>query len=129
MARRQSVSVHGTQHVNPIPNACRIGNLLVSGAIGGIDPETGKLPGTVAAQCTNMFRNLRAIVEAGGASTDDIIKLTVYLRDRSDRTALNAEWVKMFPDEDSRPARHSQQLPADSGAILVQCDFMAVIGG
>ena len=43
------------------------------------------------------------------------------------RAALNEEWVKMFPDEASRPARHTLSLSADS-AHHVTCDFMAVIG-
>ncbi|CAO3427439.1 hypothetical protein [Azospirillum endophyticum] len=127
MPRRTSVTVHGFKHVNPIPNASRIGNLLVSGVILGVDPATGAVAETLEAQCAHMFAHVRAIVEAGGGSTDDIIKMTVWLRDRSRREALNEEWIRMFPDPASRPARHAQPLAAD-GPSLVQCDFMAVIG-
>jgi len=50
-----------------------------------------------------------------------------WLKDpATQRAALNAEWVKMFPDPESRPARHSQTLPADSRA-LVQANFTAVL--
>jgi hypothetical protein len=42
------------------------------------------------------------------------------------RAALNAEWVKIFPDPDSPPARHTLTLPADIRA-LVQADFTAVL--
>jgi 2-iminobutanoate/2-iminopropanoate deaminase len=42
------------------------------------------------------------------------------------RAALNDEWVKMFPNPESRPARHTQHLPADARA-LVQADFIAVL--
>jgi len=42
------------------------------------------------------------------------------------RAALNEEWVKMFPDEASRPARHTLQLSGDS-PHHVTCDFTAVI--
>jgi enamine deaminase RidA (YjgF/YER057c/UK114 family) len=69
---------------------------------------------------------MKAIVEAGGGSTDDIIKMTVWLKDRSQRAPVNAEWVRMFPDEHSRPARHSLHMEMEGGA-LVQCDFTAVI--
>ena len=40
--------------------------------------------------------------------------------------ALNTEWVKMFPDPESRPARHTQATPA-GGRSLVQADFVAVL--
>ena len=60
-------------------------------------------------------------------TVDDIIKITFWVKDPAkQRAALNDEWVKMFPDQDARPARHTQPLPADSRA-LVQADFIAVI--
>ena len=48
-------------------------------------------------------------------------------RDRSQRPHVNQEWVKMFPDDASRPARHTMPLGPDSKA-LVSCDFAAVLG-
>ena len=40
---------------------------------------------------------------------------------------LNEEWVKMFPDPEALPARHTLALGAESNA-LVTCDFVAVFG-
>ena len=125
--RRRSVTVEGLAHKYPVPNACRIGNLVVSGAIHGVNPATHTVPEDLTSQCAHVFANMKAIVEAAGGSTDDIIKMTVYLRDRDNRGPLNAEWVRMFPDPETRPARHSQPLLVE-GPSLVQCDFMAVIG-
>ena len=65
-------------------------------------------------------------MKAAGGSTDDIIKMNVWMKDRSNRDVLNAEWVKMFPDPASRPARQIMEVPMETG-VLVQCDFMAVI--
>jgi 2-iminobutanoate/2-iminopropanoate deaminase len=126
MARRRSINIAGFRHKNPIPNASRIGNFLVSGLILGVDPATGAVAPTIEEQCTHMFAHMKAIVEAGGGSTDDILKVTMYLKDRNERTAVNAAWVKMFPDPQTRPARHAQHAHME-GASLVQCDFMAVI--
>jgi 2-iminobutanoate/2-iminopropanoate deaminase len=125
--RRKSINIGGFAHKNPIPNACRIGNLLMSGVILGRDPATNEMPADIATQCANMFAHMKAIVEAGGGTTDDIIKMTVFLQDRSQRAPVNVEWIKMFPDEHSRPARHALQMDMEGGA-LVQCDFTAVIG-
>ena len=66
MSRRKSIHIGGFKHVNPIPNACRIGNLLMSGVINGVDPATHKVPATLEEQCAFMFRYMREIVEAGG---------------------------------------------------------------
>ena len=97
-----------------------------SGGIHGIDPATGKVAETLEAQCAHMFAHVRTIVEAAGGHADDIIKMTVWMTDRSQRQALNHEWLKMFPDEQARPARHTQRAALDGG-MLIQCDFTAVI--
>lgn len=127
-SRRKSVTVEGLAHTFPVPNACRIGNLIVSSAIHPVDPVTHDTPEDLPAQCALVFANMKAIVEAAGGSTLDIIKMTFFVRDRNNRGPLNDEWVRMFPDPDSRPARHSQLLHAE-GPSLVQCDFLAVIDG
>lgn len=124
---RMSVTVGALAHKFPVPNACRIDNLIVSGAIHPVDPETNAVPPDLTSQCAHVFSNMKAIVEAAGGSTEDIIKMTVYLRDRDNRGPLNAEWVRMFPDPERRPARHSQPLLVE-GPLLVQCDFIAVVG-
>jgi enamine deaminase RidA (YjgF/YER057c/UK114 family) len=126
MAKRKSIQVAGFGHVNPIPAACRIGNLVMSGGIHGIDPVTGKVAATLEEQCAHMFAHVRTIVEQAGGHTDDIIKMTVWMTDRSQRAALNHEWLKMFPDERARPARHTQRAALDGG-MQIQCDFTAVI--
>jgi 2-iminobutanoate/2-iminopropanoate deaminase len=125
-AQRKSIQIETFKHVHPIPAACRIGPLVMSGVILGRDAGRGDLPGSLEAQCANMFAHVEATVIAAGGTTDDIIKMTVWLKDRSQREPLNAAWLKMFPDEHSRPARHSLQAEMSGGA-LVQCDFTAVI--
>jgi enamine deaminase RidA (YjgF/YER057c/UK114 family) len=125
-ADRRSINVAGFGHQNPIPVASRIGNLLMSSVISGRDPVSGTLPASIEDQCAEMFRVVRRIVEAAGGTPADIIKMTVWLRDPGNREALNVEWVRMFPDPESRPARHTLPLAGD-GASLVQCDVTAVI--
>jgi enamine deaminase RidA (YjgF/YER057c/UK114 family) len=127
MARRQSVNFPGFSHQNPIPNASRVGNIVMSSVIGGTDPGTRELPPTLEAQAANVFGYIRSAVEAAGGTTEDIVKINFFVRDpATQRAALNAEWLKMFPDPNARPARHTQALPADSRA-LVQADFVAVL--
>jgi enamine deaminase RidA (YjgF/YER057c/UK114 family) len=122
---RRSIYIDEFAHKSPIPNASRIGNIIVSGLLRGVDPKTQAFPPTVEQQCKFMFDNVRRCVEAGGARVEDIIKVTFWMK-ALHRKPVNDEWVKMFPDPASRPARHTQHLPADSRAE-VQADFTAVI--
>jgi 2-iminobutanoate/2-iminopropanoate deaminase len=127
MIRRTSIEVPGLEHVNPIPNASRVGPFLVSGGIFGKNPETGKVPEGVEAQCEQMFANVRRVLAAGGATPENVIKLSVWLKDMADRPVVNKSWVQMFPDADSRPARHTFATPDLRAPLLVECEIMAVI--
>jgi len=127
MKKRQSINGSRARHENTIPHACRIGTLVMSSVIGGSNPGTRELPPTLEQQVANVFGYIRHDVEAAGGTVDDIIKITFWVKDPvKQRAALNDEWVKMFPDAASRPARHTQHLPADSRA-MVQADFIAVL--
>ena len=122
---RRSIYIDEFVHQNPIPNAARIGNVIVSGLIRGVDPATARLPDTLEAQCGFMFQHLRRTVEAGGATLDDIIKVAFWMRPLQ-RKPVNDEWVRMFPDPNTRPARQIMEAAMEPG-VLVQCEFMAVI--
>lgn len=126
MPRRKSIYVDGMGHANPIPAACRIGNTVMSGVILGKDPATGKPAATLEDQVRFMFDNLEAIVKASGCTMDDVIKVTVWMNDRTKREVLNARWIAMFPDPHDRPARHTMDATL-GGGIQVQCDFTAVV--
>jgi enamine deaminase RidA (YjgF/YER057c/UK114 family) len=127
MAKRQSVNGSRARHENPIPNASRVGNVVMSSVIGGANPGSRELPASLEQQIANVFHHIRHDIEAAGGSVDDIVKVTFWVKDpATQRAALNAEWVKMFPDAEARPARHTLTLPPDSRA-QVQADFTAVI--
>jgi 2-iminobutanoate/2-iminopropanoate deaminase len=123
---QRSINI-GRQHQNPIPNACRIGPFVMSSVLIGADPETAALPSDLDGQCTNMFANIRQLAERAGGSSQDIIRLTVWLADLDDRNALNREWLKMYPDPDARPARHARKHIGNP-AHLILCEFTMVIG-
>lgn len=124
---RRSIYLEGFSHKNPIPAACRIGGLVCSGSIQGTDPATGEYGADLGEQCRLMFLQVASIVEAAGGGVQDIIRITVWMKDRNQRAALNPLWLEMFPDPHSRPARHTMNADLD-GAKLVECDFVAVIG-
>jgi enamine deaminase RidA (YjgF/YER057c/UK114 family) len=126
MSKRQSIEVPGLTHTMPIPNACRIGGFLASGSIFGTDPATGKIPAGIEAQSSLLFQNIRRIMEAAGGTTENVLKISLYVRDKGMREHLNKEWLAMFPDAHSRPARHTFQTSDMAEGTLVSCDIMAV---
>lgn len=127
MAARTTIHVDGFSHANPIPAVARVGPLLMSGLINGTDPATGKLAEGLDAQCACMFQQIRNVLEAAGGTPDQLVRLTVWLKDRSQRGPLNDQWLKMFPDSHNRPARLSLEAGGLSAGILVQCEITAYI--
>jgi enamine deaminase RidA (YjgF/YER057c/UK114 family) len=127
LPKRRSVEVAGLPHTNPIPAASRIGPFVVTGSISGKDPQTGQVPAGIEEQCAHMFANVRRLIEAASGTPDDILKVTVWMKDRGDRKYLNPHWQAMFPDPESRPARHTFVSRDLVEPILVECEFMAVI--
>ena len=125
--RRRSVDVPGLQHDNPIPSACRIGSLLMSSGIFPRDPSTGVAPPEVERQCELLFANIRRVVEAAGGTAGDIIKVSMWVKDQSARAHLNREWLAMFPDPQSRPARHTFSYDHIPKGMLVQCEIVAIL--
>jgi enamine deaminase RidA (YjgF/YER057c/UK114 family) len=129
MPKRRAVHLPGVEHTNPIPAASVIDGLLASGSIAGRDPESGEWGGDLTAQCRLMFDNVRRVLEAAGGSTDDLLRMTVWLKDVSNKEALNDQWVRMFPDPARRPARHTLPGPDLPPEQWVQCEILAVISG
>ncbi|MBO0691772.1 MAG: RidA family protein [Acidimicrobiaceae bacterium] len=128
MSSRDSIEVKGLSHGNnPIPFGSRVGPLVCSGGIMGADPATGKVPEDGADQVRFVFQNLQSFMTAAGGSVDDVAKVEVLLADNSLRGAVNEEWVKVFPDEHSRPARHTTAGPLQ-GSMLIQLEVIAWVG-
>ena len=127
MAKRKVISAGLPQHRNPIPTAVKVGNMVFSSAVTGADPSSHETPDDPAKQVENAFATIRRVMEEAGGSTDDIAKMTVYLKDMKYRDHVNKEWLKMFPNENDRPVRHAikyDHLPANN---IVQIEIVAVL--
>lgn len=123
---RKAVYSDAFAHTNPIPAACQVGHILVTGIVSGVGLHEGDKPGTLDEQCALMFERVAEIMKSAGGSTDNIVKLNVQMVNPDDRKTVNVYWTKMFPDAASRPVRQTLQANLDRGK-LIQCDIMAVM--
>ena len=126
-ARRQSVSTESApKAIGPYSQAIRAGSMLfLSGQI-PLDPSTGQLvEGDIAEQTHRVFKNLSAILDAAGASFEQVVRTTVYLADMNDFAAMNAVYGTYFTSP--APARSTVQaarLPKDA---RIEIDLFAVV--
>lgn len=126
MAKRKSIHIKGLEHGAPIPNGVVAGNMIFSSAISGKDAKTGVLSANPDEQAEAMFRNLRLFMETAGGAPENIASMKVYLKDEKHRDAVNQAWLKMFPDEHDRPARHALKAEL-RGEVLFQIEVIAVL--
>lgn len=100
--------------VGAYPHARRVGNLLFLSGVGPRQPGTNAIPGNVsdadgklvgydiAAQCRQVFANVRAVLEAAGARWEDLVDVTVFLTDMArDFPTYNALYAKHFAGVDA----------------------------
>jgi len=110
----------------------RKGPLLQVSGQGPVDPATGEYlhPGDVKAQTLRTLANVEAILQAGGASLDDVIMLRVYLTTRDDFAAMNdayGEFVSARVPSGVLPCRTTVMTGLPREEMLVEIDALAVV--
>jgi len=126
MTGRTSITVDGLSHLTAIPLATRIGPLVVSSVIAPFGPGSREHVPDAAGQIEQIFESAGRMLEAAGATWADVAKMNFWLADAADRPALEPVWLRYFPVEGSRPARHTH---ISKGAPFVTGDFLAYISG
>ena len=136
-----SEAIHAGAAPKPVgryPHARRVGDLLFLSGIGPRDPATNAIPGNdtfadgrvrsydIAAQARAVFANVRAVLDASGASWDDLVDVTVYLTDMTrDFKAYNAVWAEHFPDVATAPCRTTLGITALPTPIAIELKCIA----
>ncbi|NJN43567.1 MAG: RidA family protein [Anaerolineae bacterium] len=104
----------------------RVGDFVFVSGQGPANPLTGELAGdTIEEQTAQVLENIKAILEAGGATMADVVKVTAHLADLSMFDRYNKVYGTYFPDPKPTRTTVGSQLKG----ILVEIDAMAYVGG
>jgi 2-iminobutanoate/2-iminopropanoate deaminase len=102
------------------------GDVLYTAGQIALVPGTGEFAGPgIEQQTRQVLENLKAILQAGGASMESVVKTTVYLKDMNEFAAMNAVYSTYF--REAPPARTTvevSRLPKDA---RVEIDAVAVV--
>jgi 2-iminobutanoate/2-iminopropanoate deaminase len=113
--------------VGPYSHAVRVGGLLFCSGQVALSPTAGVLVGDdVAAQTTQVFRNIRAVLATAGVGLGDVVKTTVYLDTMDDFGAMNAVYAEAFGGH--RPARSTVAVDGLPVGALVEIEVIAEVG-
>ncbi|GAB4229879.1 MAG: RidA family protein [Deltaproteobacteria bacterium] len=110
--------------IGPYSQAVRAGRFLFCSGQIPLDPSTGKMvDGGIEAQTERVLKNLAAVLAAGGAGLDAVVKTTVYLEDLGDFPAMNAVYANYFPNDP--PARATVGVARLPAGARVEIDAVA----
>jgi reactive intermediate/imine deaminase len=108
MSRQAIQTPDAPAAIGPYSQAIRAGGTLyLSGQI-GLDPKTGQMVDGLEAQAHQVFRNMRAVAQAAGATLDDVAKLSILLADLADFAKVNEIMATYF--KAPYPARSTYQV-------------------
>jgi 2-iminobutanoate/2-iminopropanoate deaminase len=91
-----------------------------------VDPTSGQLvQGDVKAQTRQVLINLRAILESEGASLNNVVKTTVFLKDMNEFGAMNDVYLEFF--NEAKPARTTVEVSRLPRDVKVEIEAIALI--
>lgn len=101
-------------------------HVSVSGLV-GIDVSTGSLAGpTIEEQTRQALANCQAVLDAAGATLNDVVEVGVLLTNPADFAGMNEEYATWFPAEP--PTRYVAKLGVEIPGVLISIRMTAFLG-
>jgi 2-iminobutanoate/2-iminopropanoate deaminase len=120
--KRRVTASNGPRPAGPYSQAIVAGDLIfVSGQVPR-EPLTGLVPDGIEAQTRLALKNVETILQAAGASMDDVVKVTAHLVDLALFDAFNRTYLEFF--REPFPARTT--VGSQLRGVLVEVDAIAV---
>lgn len=112
--------------VGPYSMAIKTGNFIFLSGQVGLDPEAKKLvEGGVEAQAKQIFKNIKAVLAEAGATLQNVVKATVFLKDMADFKRVNEVYAQHFePPFPARSAVAVRELPL---SVDIEIEVIAVL--
>ena len=112
--------------IGPYSQAVKARKLLYNSGQIPLDPATGTVvEGDVTVQATRVLENVKAILTEAGATFDNVVKTTVFLKDMNDFDAMNAVYGQYYAENcPARSAVEVGRLPKD---VLVEIETIAYV--
>jgi 2-iminobutanoate/2-iminopropanoate deaminase len=111
--------------IGPYSQGMILGDLLFSSGQIPLSPETSDVVGSdIIAQTEQVIANLKAVLEAGGASLTSVLKTTCFITDMAQFADFNSVYAKHFTENPARSCIAVKQLPKN---VLVEIEAIAKI--
>lgn len=124
--RRRAVRMDASPPNGLFSPAIVAGELVFTSGQIGVDRKTGQIvAGGIEEQTEQVFRNLTAVLEAAGSSTEHILKATVFLADMADYNAMNELYRRHFKGDP--PARTTVAVVRLPRNARIEIEAIAIV--
>lgn len=106
--------------IGPYSQAIVSGNMLYTSGQIPINPETGEIPEGVEAQARQALTNVKNLIEASGASIDNVVKTSVFIKNMNDFAKINEIYAEFFTEP--YPARSCVEVAALPKGVLLEVE-------
>lgn len=112
--------------VGPYSQAIKIGDMVFCSGQIPLVPETGEVvEGDVRAQATQSLENVKAVLTEVGATFNNVVKTTVFIKDMNDFGAINEVYAQYFGDH--KPARSCVEVARLPKDVLVEVEVIVAL--
>lgn len=117
--------------IGPFSRAVRIGNRLIISGTTALSHISGDyyeraLPDTIEEQTRQTLENIKAVMTAAGGTMDDIVTMTVILKNPAEYKRMNAVRAEYFPNGATASCTFCADLARDE--VLVEIAAEAYLG-
>ena len=107
--------------IGPYSQGWVVGDMVFTSGQIPVDPATGEIPADITAPALQSCKNVLAVLAAGGAQPEDVVKTTCFLADMGDFAAFNEVYAQYFPSKPARSCVAVKTLPKN-----VLCEIEAI---
>lgn len=109
--------------IGPYSQAIKLGGLLFTSGQIPLDSSGQLVEGGIEEQTHQVFRNLEAVLSVAGASFQDVVKATVFIKDMNQFAAVNGIYASYFGEH--KPARSTVEVARLPKDVLVEIEVIA----
>jgi 2-iminobutanoate/2-iminopropanoate deaminase len=126
MSKKVIFTEKAPKPIGPYSQAIRAGNFIfLSGQI-PIDPANGELVGgDIKEKTRRVLENLKGVLESQGLDMQDVVKVTIFLKDMGNFNSMNEVYATYFPS--SPPARSTVEVSRLPKDVDLEIEAIAVV--
>ena len=109
--------------LGPYSQGIIMGSTVFTSGQVGINPANGEVAPDIEGQARQVLQNVKAVLEAGGAKMDDVVKTSVFVKNMDDFAKVNEIYAEFFTEP--YPARSCVEVARLPKDMLVEIEAIA----